>query len=392
MSTQGAPSVRFTHTSPQQGFKLLELPPELLNLLTSDDAPIIEIKTPSKIIQSTASSDGREFINLCTPSQTYRVRQVQSSNSIHVMKPSEVPPDATSLNPEDAFVSSMTAIAKCGSTLELHTPPEGFGVCLMLQNGLRVYDRLSSEGPMMDMDMDMDMEDTSMGGGNDINQRVARERLFADVPVSREQCEKGWVDLCAFVHGSPGTCWRPSAVVRLDVWKRVMEGSILQGIDLEKQFLILDLWKAVRDDDDDDDEEPFPRPLFDAVIRRLCDSETIREEFKWASIDRLLCIQWVGETYLEAMAPMATSAITRNEFLNAWRDHLPESWREEVALSKLTEGCYALPEPTTIYHTSETERERIKRGIQRGGTTAASAAATAKTTRNWHELFKSQRR
>lgn len=39
MSTQSARSILFTQRSPQQGFKLLELPPELAELLSSTEAP-----------------------------------------------------------------------------------------------------------------------------------------------------------------------------------------------------------------------------------------------------------------------------------------------------------------------------------------------------------------
>jgi sister chromatid cohesion protein DCC1 len=39
MSTQAARSILFTHTSPQQGFKLLELPPELVEALSSKEPP-----------------------------------------------------------------------------------------------------------------------------------------------------------------------------------------------------------------------------------------------------------------------------------------------------------------------------------------------------------------
>lgn len=55
-----------------------------------------------------------------------------------------------------------------------------------------------------------------------------------------------------------------------------------------------------------------------------------------ASIDRARCTQWVGETYLETLAPTTASGIGRSEFLNAWKDLLPESWRNDVAFSKLT--------------------------------------------------------
>lgn len=40
---------------------------------------------------------------------------------------------------------------------------------------------------------------------------------------------------------------------------------------------------------------------------------------------------------------MADTAIGRSEFLAAWKDHLPESWRDEVALSKLP-VCWSYPD------------------------------------------------
>ena len=38
MATQDTHSIRFTHTSPQNNFRLLELPPDLLEELSSDKA------------------------------------------------------------------------------------------------------------------------------------------------------------------------------------------------------------------------------------------------------------------------------------------------------------------------------------------------------------------
>lgn len=40
MATQESRGILFTHTQPQQGFRLLEIPPELEALLTSKDAPV----------------------------------------------------------------------------------------------------------------------------------------------------------------------------------------------------------------------------------------------------------------------------------------------------------------------------------------------------------------
>lgn len=39
MSTQSAPRIRFTHTAPQQSFRLLELPSELAEVLSAKYAP-----------------------------------------------------------------------------------------------------------------------------------------------------------------------------------------------------------------------------------------------------------------------------------------------------------------------------------------------------------------
>lgn len=40
MATQDSRGILFTNTQPQQGFRLLEIPPELEALLTSKNAPV----------------------------------------------------------------------------------------------------------------------------------------------------------------------------------------------------------------------------------------------------------------------------------------------------------------------------------------------------------------
>jgi sister chromatid cohesion protein DCC1 len=100
--------------------------------------------------------------------------------------------------------------------------------------------------------------------------RGVREQICQDIPVSTAQCEQGWLELCAFVDGGEEVAgWRPSARSRLHVWKRLTEGAVLQSIDLEKQFLVGDLWKSVLDEEDEQ-EPPFPRALLEAVVRRFC--------------------------------------------------------------------------------------------------------------------------
>ncbi|GFF42456.1 hypothetical protein IFM61606_05751 [Aspergillus udagawae] len=392
MSTQAARSILFTHTSPQQGFRLLELPSELAELLSSKEVPTLELKSPSTshLPSSSTNSENHDYVNLCTPNRTYRIRQVQSSNPIHILQPSDGGAqrgDITMVGADDdmTLVETVTTIAKCGSTLELHTPADGFSAVSFLEGMLAVYD--GGEGGEA---VGFNLEPSEKDG-------VIR-RVFDDVPVSRAQCEAGWIEICAFVlgradkgEGAAGCCRRPSARAKLEVWKRVLEGAVLQGIHLDRQFLVSDMWKSVLDDED---EEPFPRGLFEAVVRRVCEAGDGQAQgladgdMKWASIDKARCTRWVGETYLEAMAPAQGSAIGRSEFLNAWKDHLPDSWRDEVALSKLTESSYRHPDQTTIYFVNNIDRHKIKKNMS----TDVNTATAAKKSRNWHELFRNQKR
>lgn len=108
-----------------------------------------------------------------------------------------------------------------------------------------------------------------------------------------------------------------------------------------------------------------------------------------ASFDKLGCTQWVGETYLAATAPTASSAIGRSDFLRAWKDSLPESWRNEAVLSKLQDNVYQSPDPTTIFFVEPSQRQPSSKA---SSTAPAAVKAKAKTTRNWHELLKNSKR
>lgn len=96
----------------------------------------------------------------------------------------------------------------------------------------------------------------------------------------------------------------------------------------------------------------------------------------------------MGETYLASVAPTVSSAVGRSEFLRAWKDCLPESWRDEATLSKLPQGCYNSPDPTTIVYVEPPQRKHVSKA----STAASTTAAKPKVTRNWHELLKNSSR
>jgi sister chromatid cohesion protein DCC1 len=185
----------------------------------------------------------------------------------------------------------VTAIAKCGSTLEMFewkAEDGGEGVSLavpFLERILQVYVKANYHLHRTDNNQDdIEMQDASRATSNPDIGKV-KEMILRDIPLSAVQCEAGWRDICAFVLtaetgqipgvpgsrlGSSAVAFRPSAIVRLDVWKRILEGSILQNIDLERQFLVKDLWTALYDDG----EAVFPYALFEAVTFNLMELQS----------------------------------------------------------------------------------------------------------------------
>ncbi|OKL64022.1 hypothetical protein UA08_00247 [Talaromyces atroroseus] len=413
MSTQTARAIRFTHTAPQQAFRLLELTPEILELISSENAPTLYLKSPGTDNttttgpEDTGADNNNAYVNLCTPTKTFRIRQVQSSNSIHVIKPSdeksEVVPliakkrrqsnDNSDINNDEMDIpESVTAIAKCASTLEIHALNHAESLAeakRTLRRILPVYDTNTMRGKRVD---DGDVEMAGVHDSNDNKRGITKDAIFDDLPFAKSQCQMAWFELCAFVPDDGGlAAFRPSARIKLELWRMVLEGCILQNIDLEKQFLVADLWKAALGEDNDEngkEETFFSKTLFDAVVRRLAEGNNADSELKWSNMDKKVCIQWIGETYLEATAPNERLAIGRSEFLNAWKDLLPETWRDEASLNSLPEYSYKYPDPVSICFIHEAERERVKRETKN----ASGNVANAKNSRNWHERFKNQRK
>jgi sister chromatid cohesion protein DCC1 len=177
----------------------------------------------------------------------------------------------------------VTAIAKCGSTLELHVPEEGFPTLSFLESNLKLYDRLSSDVDNVELGLTADSPSTE--------KRKVKDMFLSDVPASTSQCNRAWVELCAFVHGDPNgdqlIGYRPSERVKLDVWKRILEGSLLHDINLERQFQVKSLWGAVLDEGE---VEPFPWELFEAVVRRLTESPGLGEPQLFDA--KLECEHW----------------------------------------------------------------------------------------------------
>ncbi|KAK4032882.1 hypothetical protein C8A01DRAFT_50425 [Parachaetomium inaequale] len=99
MSSQDNTGIPLSHAPDGTGYKLLELPPELLELLESPDAPTLTLHpSPTAAL-------------LKTPSTTYSLRQKNTSNALILLAP-------TSDGPTTA-AAGLSTIATVHETIEL---------------------------------------------------------------------------------------------------------------------------------------------------------------------------------------------------------------------------------------------------------------------------------
>lgn len=175
---------------------------------------------------------------LCTDDQTYQVRQVQSSNAVFVVQPTESDP----VPEEDGTIPPvvLSSIAQCAATLELvlTSPP----TIAILKETLPIY-----IGPES-----IPAKDSLL--------KTSGKTIFEDVPFSRGEFDKAWKALCAF--DLEGRAWIPAGSALVGVWRSVVSAATLQGVSLGDIFPLATLEGLVAEDD-------HPSVLFRAIIDRL---------------------------------------------------------------------------------------------------------------------------
>ncbi|KAJ4352368.1 uncharacterized protein N0V89_007716 [Didymosphaeria variabile] len=309
---QGEGGVPFAVAHELQNFRLLELPPEIVELLEAPNPP------------------------------PFQIRQVQTSNSVFVTQP------AFDAHGNDIPTSTTCAIASCTATLELH--PADTPAVAYIEAVLPVYDIVGGE-------VDAIQNDTSKGG------------VFADVPLSSGQCEQGWAEVVAFELS--GSSYRPSVNTLRQVWSSINAAALAEGIRLDSQFLGYDLAEMVQ-------EEGFPAPLALAIFSHLA-SAGQDTSGQWSCLDRRKTVSFVGKTLLQAKRGSSGHLVA--DFVEEWKDSLPEAWRGDAALKSI-EGTYDTPTSTTI----------VAKGISASRATEAAVPKAAAVKGKWHERFAKTRK
>ena len=271
--------------------------------------------TPNSSSQASANAV------LCTDNQTYQVRQVQSSNSVYVLQPSET-------SPEDGFIPTigLSAIAQCTATLELI--PEPASAIPFLKQTVPVYS--GPEGG------------TQSPTASALLEKKNKHAILERTPFSLGEFNKACEELCVFE--VDGQAWLPTASMLANFWKSIISGATVGSVNLGGSFSIATLSRIV-------EEDGHPTALFRAVIDRLSSNDVdlmddcklvptesapsaSLTEFVDAALSREKAVPWVGLVLLQSHH-MSTEVVVLSDFLQDWQNQLPEDWRNHATLDAL---------------------------------------------------------
>lgn len=320
---------------------------------------------------------GDTNVRLCTPTQTYLIRQVSSSNSVFLVKPTTASTRHENGKTEDAMeldgsnentTSSITAIGQCPSTLELQP------LDTSLELGVRYLKNLL---PVDEVD----------------DRHARRERVYGDIPLSDGEIDAAWKHMCAFEIG--GFAWRPTAGRVLALWDKIRAG-IDEALRSKRDFSRIEHLALEVDFDDEDFEWATCQRGGERAVREI-----------WGGIEghgvleRERCVKWVGEKVLEVASAGEDgrgqgkqSSLEVEVFLERWRDAMPERWREDVTgLEVLDRGAYERTATGTVRWIDSTEVAVAgPAGIGLGDSGTERSGAKGAAARKWHEKFQAGRR
>ncbi|KAF7186477.1 hypothetical protein HII31_12179 [Pseudocercospora fuligena] len=343
MSTQnrdaGVP-ITVLPESDLQHVRLLELPPELLALLTGESPPRLQLKSKEDLAGNAKDAN----VVLCTPDTTYNVRQVSTSNSVYLTQTTEKQ-DPGGGPPK----IGVEAVAKCDTTIELLTTPTTQAAEPYIKAALPVYSSNGNYGSAVP---------------------VTKAELFSHIPLSQAQCQIGWLNLACFESQDPQGCYVPSAKVKNEIWQLAVTAATADGISLTDPYPTDDLPAFAMDICQD-----WPTELVSSVLK----ATSLLNEVGHFEIDEGRAVRFTGLNLLQAKSE--GRAIEATGFLRAWRDLLPEAWREKCEFAAL-QGFYALQDGGSM----------IKYVDSAPATTATTESKSLGAKRKWHEKFAASRK
>lgn len=222
---------------------------------------------------------------LCTNDHTYQLRQVQSSNSVYIVQPSE-----TRRGDSEALSPGLSAIAQCTATLELipsNTAASFAMISQLLKRSLPSYRGTETELELganttlsSKRQAPQDQPDGLFPFTSYLGNYKDENAILQDAPYSTEELNKTWKQLCAFEVF--GRAWLPTPSALAMVWASILSAATVRGVNLEKRFDLKSIAEMV-------DNDGYPLALVMAVVTRLvCDTDYLKNDCECPITSRAL--------------------------------------------------------------------------------------------------------
>lgn len=285
---------------------------------------------------------------LCTRDQTFELRQVQTSNDLHLLRPTTC--DATS---SEYSTNGVAAIATCASTVELYPVTDKAEAQTLLSTLLPVY-RLG---------MTIDTLSPS--------KFRYKHTAVANLPFDDAACERAWTDVIAFE--APTGCYRFGETDLLALWHLINNAAIADSINLERMFQIEVVVKLVRDG-----RTELPGSAVESFIHLLGADEDAKDG--WVKIDKIKTVRLVGKwTMLDICLKSGKHEVGKDVFLKGWENNLHAQYHDLVSLELLSDTI-SQPSPGLVRLVSSAAGPDVTAGDD--------ASAKTNKARKWHDKFR----
>ncbi|KAK5083776.1 hypothetical protein LTR05_006281 [Lithohypha guttulata] len=410
MSTQKVnfSPVAFNIFQPSGNVRLLELPEELLSIITDTSSgnsanQALYFKSSPAVEEFNQNGDNKEgHLHLCSNDKAWLVKQVSTSNSVYVTRTSKTPPDEDDLI-ADATTDTcggITAFAKPTNTLELHAVPAS-------RSDMIANEQLARLIPTI--------HDASQVGSAGKTSKYSVSQLHEHIPAPATVITQVLSRRCVFqlpwsmsnsnisndvTTESPqgAKAYISSPKLLLETWTRLFEAATMSDTkitgDLEADMLLEgfsdiedlmdssagDVYKAIA-------KTMFERDGYFVALALIKKATNVGEK---DTINEMETARWVGNVILQVHdSQTGGTGIEKESFEKQWEDAVPTGWVKYCSVEVLGSACAI---------ELEKEKEMVVwreygqiTAAQTGESTQAVATASSKGKRKWHEKFAASR-
>jgi len=423
MSTQSSdfPPVPLGISQPFQNIRLLEVPDEVLDIITNSDEGLYLKSSPSTDYGATAREGD---LHLCSDNKAWLVKQVSTSNSVYVTRASNLQQHETEYEGNGDHTTSngqghevftpdlgLTAIAKPTNILELYHVPAANHETTVTEHLNRLVPTISraADQTIISQYSLQDLYNHIPAPTSLIKQVLARRCVF-ELPWSFSQFSPSdpfGMKSGPIISGPGARAYIPAADLLLETWHKINEAATISDTnitgDLEPDML-LDAFPDIDDPSDRGDvvHKAIARRMFEkdgyfvslGLIMKATDIQAKDE------LDGMEMTRWVGSTILEVhTAPDGHGVLDKDVFEEQWENAVPAAWVKYCSVEVLASACNITKD--------EQEKELVSwrpfateigtgatpsAGDQESSSKPAPAPATSsKGKRKWHEKFAAQR-